>query len=105
MKRIICLAVSLILINAISNTALYGSDHGDKYCAKLQDGKVVVMHDKANMASNVTLENGTVIRTDGTVIKKDGKQFTLKAGECVNKDGELVQKHDKMKDHKTKEGY
>jgi len=67
--------------------------HGDKYCAKLKDGKIVVMYQGSALTSDVTLENGIQIKTDGVILRKDGTRNTLSEGECVDKEGKLVEKN------------
>jgi hypothetical protein len=59
----------------------------DQYCAKLRDGKLVMMHDGIIMTADVTLQNGTQIKMDGSIIKQDGETIVLKDGECVDKNG------------------
>jgi|GEM_PF-1446747 len=61
----------------------------DKYCAKLRDGRLIVLHQGQEVTAEVTLENGTVIKPDGTVIKKDGTRVVLRDGECVSVEGEI----------------
>lgn len=63
------------------------NDHGDKYCAKLKDGKMVVMHKGSPITVDVRLENGATVKTDGTVLMKDGTNLILSDGECIHKDG------------------
>jgi hypothetical protein len=90
MKAIFLLTVpAYFAFLSISNANEYAERkmHGDKYCAKLQDGRMVVMHDGAVLNADVTLSNGTQVKTDGTVIYKDGTRSMLREGECVNKDG------------------
>lgn len=69
----------------------------DSYCAKLRDGKLVMMHNGEVMTADVTLENGTQIKTDGSIITQDGKTIVLKDGECVNKKGIVEDGHPKRK--------
>jgi len=62
-----------------------------KYCAKLKDGKImVIMQDKKEVIADVNLTNGTTIKPDGTILKADGAQIDLKNGECVDSKGELI---------------
>jgi hypothetical protein len=69
---------------------LYANNYGERqqskplYCVELKDGIPVVMSDGKPVLNEVTLTNGTKIKTDGTVTKKDGTQYILKEGECVN---------------------
>jgi hypothetical protein len=54
---------------------------GEQYCAKLRDGKLVMMHDDILLTGDVTLKNGTQIKVDGTIVKPDGGTIALKARE------------------------
>jgi hypothetical protein len=71
--------------------------HGDKYCAKMKDGKLTVMHEGNVLAADASLSNGGTVRTDGTIVKKDGSTVTLKEGECVDKDGKIMKETKKEK--------
>ena len=90
MKTILFLIASSILsfkvITQDGKVAIW-----DKYCAKLQDGKIIVMTDGAELTSDVTLENGATIRMDGTVIKPNGTKIVLEDGECIDKDGKMIE--------------
>ena len=57
--------------------------------AKMVDGKMMMMKNGSwvAMTSEVTMTNGTKVKTDGTVVMKDGKTKKLKNGECVKSDG------------------
>ena len=59
--------------------------------AKMVDGKMMLMKNGSwvAMASDVTMINGTKVKTDGTVVMKDGKTKKLKNGECVKSDGTM----------------
>jgi len=83
MKKFI-LAVAVM---AVSLGAFAGDDHGDKYCGKLRDGKVVVMHDGNVLTSDATLADGSIVKPDGNVVMKDGSKMMLNDGECINSDG------------------
>jgi hypothetical protein len=74
-----------------------------RYCAKMKDGKIMMQQDKKEMTADVTLSNGTTIKTDGTVLKSDGTQIMLKNGECIDNTGNMVgPKSDRMKDEGDK---
>jgi hypothetical protein len=66
------------------------SDSTKRYCAKLMDGIVIMTEEGKQVSQEVTLSNGTVIKSDGTITKKDGSKIFLKDGECVDKDGNVV---------------
>jgi hypothetical protein len=92
MKRFIMVVTALTLATA----SVAGHDDGkkrkkknpDKYCAQLKDGVIKVMHDGQELTADITLENGTQIRTDGTVVKKDGSVSVLKEGQCMDVNGQ-----------------
>jgi len=70
-----------------------------KYCATMQSGKVIIQQDQKNLAADVTLANGTTIKTDGTVIKSDGTRSMMKNGDCIDNSGNMINpktKDDKM---------
>jgi len=81
----------LISFSVISgNGGSAADEHGNKYCAKMKNGKWMMMHEDEEMRADVTLNNGTMIKADGTVIKKDGTRMMLKEGQCVDRDGNMV---------------
>lgn len=64
---------------------------GERYCAKLKDGRVVMVSGQREISNDITLANGTKIKTEGPVVeKKDGTTKTLKEGECVDAQGNIV---------------
>jgi hypothetical protein len=85
-KTILSIAAALFFLGAVAGTG-GPKGNGDKYCAKMKDGKMQVMHDGNTITSDVTLSNGTKIMMDGTVMKSDGTKMKLKEGECVDKNG------------------
>jgi len=106
MNKTIKLLILLIIGSVFSVYAITGNPpvpakHPEKYCAKMKDGKKVVMHMGSAITADVTLNNGTVVKTDGTIVKSDGSTMTLKEGECISKDGDMsMEKH--KKDKKSK---
>lgn len=58
---------------------------GKMMCQK--DGQVTMME------KDMTLENGTMIKTDGTVIMKDGEKMMLKDGQAVDMMGKMMKDH------------
>jgi len=94
MKKLI-LSIGLF---ALSLGAMAG-EHGDKYCAKMRDGRMVLMHKGDVVTSSVTLDNGTIVKSDGTVVMKNGTTMMLKEGECIHKDGTMMMKDKKKKDN------
>jgi hypothetical protein len=88
MKTIITLIVaSIISLNALSGNSKV---HPEKYCAKIEGGKKVVMYQGYTMTDDITLKDGTKILPDGTVVKKDGTKTALQVGECIDKDGMIA---------------
>ena len=102
-KLIVLITASLLTGNLMAQTYQndskmqeQGTSHV-KYCAHLMDGKVMIMQDKKDVASDVTLTNGTTIQMDGTVTKKDGTKMYLKNGDCVDNNGKLIDPRDSDK--------
>jgi len=62
----------------------------DQYCAKMRDGKMVVMHEGKEITSDVFLKNGTTVKPDGTIISKEGVRVSLRDGQCIDANGKLV---------------
>jgi len=89
---IVVLAVAAFVLNTLGGD---DSAAADKYCAKMKDGIMTVMHDGTALTSDVTLGDGSVLKTDGTVIKKNGMSTSLKDGECINQDGTVPLKETK----------
>ncbi len=93
MKNLILLLALIFSLKVLpENRDIFPIQNEDKYCAKLKDGKIMVVHEGSPIAADITLTNGTTIKSDGTVINKDGTSFTLKEGECVDKNGALPSK-------------
>lgn len=57
----------------------------------MQEGKMwwVKDADKIEMAEDVTLQNGTLVKTDGSVVKSDGEKVQLKNGQYIDRDGNI----------------
>jgi hypothetical protein len=95
MKTIaILIAVSTFSFNA---AGLHLKEYPEKYCAKMKDGKKVVVHQGETITTEVVLKNGTKIKPDGTVTMNDGSSITLKDGECMDKDGAMMKEKKKSK--------
>lgn len=69
--------------------AIQMQDNPNQYCAKMKDGKLVVMHDGKPITGDIFLKNGTTIKPDGTVITKEGVRSVLKEGSCIDADGKI----------------
>jgi hypothetical protein len=77
-----------------------------KDCIMMKDGKVWQTKDgnTAELTSDVTLPNGTVVSADGNVKTKDGKTTMLKDGDCVWMNGKMTHMAMKKKDGKQSKG-
>src|SRR3954469_8304276 len=89
-KSILIMACIFAFSAFAGEDGIVSINHPEKYCAKIKDGKLIVMHQGNAMISDVTLANGTQIKTDGTIITKDGNTLMLKEGECADKDGKVM---------------
>jgi len=86
-----CLYLSFAAAQNSSDQLLANNNHGtNNYCAKMKDGKMMIMHDNQELTADVTLDNGVKITTAGDVIQTDGKKRMLKSGECVNSFGKVI---------------
>jgi hypothetical protein len=76
----------------------------------MKDGKLLMMKNgqTTQLTTDLTLDNGTVVKSDGTVQAKDGTTTTLKEGDYVAMDGTTGniknnwQQKDKMKSDSLK---
>ncbi|MCD6067116.1 MAG: hypothetical protein K0S33_1942 [Bacteroidetes bacterium] len=90
MKELVILAMTTVVLAFAPKQTLHLSDQADRYCAKVKDGKIVVMHDGMVLNSDVKLPNGVQVNADASVIDKDGIKRFLREGECVNKEGKSI---------------
>jgi hypothetical protein len=60
------------------------------YCVELKDGITTVTIDGREIFSDLTLKDGTKIKTNGTVIKPDGTETVLEPGRCIDQAGNLT---------------
>lgn len=67
----------------------YKQDNPDLYCAKMRDGKLIVIHDGKELTTDMFLKNGSTIKPDGTVITREGVRTNLKEGECIDGNGKI----------------
>jgi hypothetical protein len=86
-KLILLMAVSAVTFNSFAGDDDPKKKHEHKYCAKMKDGTMQVMHNGKEITSDVTLSDGSKIKTNGVVTKKDGTVVTLQDGECMDMDG------------------
>jgi hypothetical protein len=76
-------------------------DQSGVYCVMHKDGKKkLVTGDDKDVNNEVTLQNGTRVKSDGTVIKEDGSRVTLDAGECIDSKGMIKSSTGKDKNMK-----
>src|SRR5436190_10953937 len=61
-----------------------------KYCATLKDGKMTLHKENEEVASDITLKDGSIMTKDGTVMRKDGTKVLLQNGDCINEKGKLL---------------
>ncbi|MEW6469594.1 MAG: DUF6799 domain-containing protein [Bacteroidota bacterium] len=87
----IILAFCLGSLRGLAQDIHHRGDSVQKYCAVFKDGIMTIQADGKHITHEVTLANGTEIKTDGTLVKKDGTRILLKDGDCIDKDGNLVQ--------------
>jgi hypothetical protein len=66
------------------------SDEPGQYCARMRDGKMIVLFDGKEISGDVFLKNGSTVKPDGTVITKDGVRFSLKEGQCIDQNGSII---------------
>jgi hypothetical protein len=93
MKKIIVLiTICIISLNALAQDQDKKMQNQTtvKYCAKMKGGKIVIMQNNNDLVIDVTLANGTTVKTDGTILKADGTQINLKKGECIDNSGNIV---------------
>ena len=71
------------------------SMHTMKDCVMMKVGKMTTMMGGKTslMTKDMTMKNGTMVKTNGTVQMKNGKSMMLKDGDCVYMNGRV----DKMK--------
>jgi hypothetical protein len=99
MKTIFLTLISagILFFNLSANNILLSKEHSNKYCAKMMNGKLTVMHEGKEVTRIAVLTNGTKIEPDGTITKKDGTKLTLKVGECMDTDGKIMKENPKSK--------
>jgi hypothetical protein len=94
MKLIVVLSlpaiIALISLSTFSGPPL--NYISGEYCAKLKDGRLVVIHDETIMTAEVSLKDGVRIKPDGTVMVKDSVRFVLQDGECVDENGKMLKR-------------
>lgn len=87
MKQLI---IALAVLAFGYNSAFEQVSDADKYCAKMKDGMMKVMHEGEIVASEVKLDDGSVLKNDATIIRKNGTIVNMKDGECVDKAGAIT---------------
>lgn len=90
---ILTAAMALMSVGSFAGNPV--NNDGDKYCAKMKDGKMVIVHKGNPLTSEATLNNGAIVKPDGTVMMKDGTTVMLSDGECIHHDGTTETKRKK----------
>lgn len=106
MKKIILLAafsVASLMVTA-DDDPKNSKAHGEKYCTKMHNGMLKVMHEGKAITTDVMLADGSTIKPDGMLVKKDGSSMMLKEGQCIDKDGKMheTKMHEMKEDMKSK---
>lgn len=86
---------AIAMWGAFELSAVEPNQTDDKYCAKLVDGKMVVVNNGEQLTTDVKLADGTILHPDGNMVKLDGRTSMLKEGECIRKDAMPEDKKDK----------
>lgn len=100
MKRGVNLLLAVVLMMGfVMSTVTAFADGDNKKCVMMKDGKMVVKEDGKikPMTTDMTMEDGTLVKTNGTVVMKDGTSRTLAEGEKVFMDGRIKMKDKDMK--------
>lgn len=94
---------SIFSVYAISgdNTNV-NNNSSERYCAKMQNGKRVVMYMGGPITGNITLGDGTIIQPGGVVTRRNGISMIMKSGQCISKDGVLCEERFSEKTKRTK---
>lgn len=91
-----CTTVAVAQDSSATSTTKAASGRAEsnqmKDCVMMKDGKLHLMKGTSitGLDKNLTLANGTVIKTDGTVKAADGTEMTLKEGEAIDMEGKLI---------------
>ena len=80
---IVTIAAALLSLNAAAYNP--GIDP-DEYCVTKKNGKTVVEYQGKTITKDITLADGSKIKSNGTVVAADGTRLKLKDGECINAD-------------------
>jgi hypothetical protein len=67
----------------------------DRYCAKIIDGRMVVVYHGEPITNDVKLADGSILHPDGNIVKPDGTTTMLREGECVRKEAGMEDKKNK----------
>ncbi|HEY1040847.1 MAG TPA: DUF6799 domain-containing protein [Bacteroidia bacterium] len=99
MKTVALILLTSLLFMFVPKTSIVFGDNSDKYCAKLTDGKLVVVHNGTTINAEVKLSDGSKVYPDGSIIDKDGAKRFLQNGECIDKNGKMT--YPKMEEAKS----
>jgi hypothetical protein len=92
---------SFVLGLALSLSTGYMIKQDDRYCGKMVDGRMTVVHNGETITSDVKLDDGSFLKPDGNIVHPDGSSDTLKDGECIGKDGMPAEKRAATPNRKT----
>jgi hypothetical protein len=94
---IVTIAAALLSLNAAAYNP--GIDP-DEYCVTKKNGKTIVEYKGKAITKDVTLADGSKIKSNGTIVSASGERVKLKDGECINENNIS----DVIKSHKGDEG-
>jgi hypothetical protein len=83
---------SFVLGLALSLSTGYIIKQDDRYCGKMVDGTMTVVHNGETITSDVKLDDGSLLKPDGNIVHPDGSSDALQDGECIGKDGKPAEK-------------
>lgn len=95
MKKILTIATALFVtlgglqaqqtVNAVQDSAALAKDTLMKDYVSMQGGQlIIVKNNKAGrMEKEMTMKNGTIVKSTGEVLTKDGHSFQLKEGDRI----------------------
>ncbi|HMG14017.1 MAG TPA: DUF6799 domain-containing protein [Saprospiraceae bacterium] len=94
MKNLISLVIILFssfnFMNAQNNNSGRQKTMNTQYCAVMKDGVSSIQSNGNSLSTDITLQNGTIIRTDGSLTPLKGERYMIKSGECVDSTGKVI---------------
>jgi hypothetical protein len=81
-------ALLLFFTICLTVSSPFWGDHkgGEKYCAAMRDGVMVLLKDGMIVTSDVIINDSIKVTSDCMIIKKDGSRTSLRDGECIVSD-------------------